>query len=302
MKGIIRAAVFATIATVFFSAMAVLIRHVSSEIHPLEIVFFRNLLALMWMMPWLMKAGLSSMKTSRIGMYGFRAAIGMVAMTSGFWAFTLIPISEAMALSFLAPIFATVGAALFLGEDVRLRRWSAVLIGFAGAMIVLRPGVEMIQLGSILALINCVGMAANKLVLKSLTRTEKPEAIITYMVLLLTPLTFIPALFVWQTPSWEMLGWMVLLAGCGTLGHWCITKATGYADLTVVMPFDFTRLPIAALLAYLLFAEVPTIWTWIGGGVIFASTFYIARREAMLARDRDVAAAAKAAPAKSPGV
>ena len=296
MTPLMKAALFATIATVFFSCMSILIRHVSSELHPLEIVFFRNLLALCWMMPWLMNAGISSMRTNRIGMYGFRAGISVVSMTCGFWAITLIPISEATALSFLAPIFATVGAALFLGEDVRLRRWSAVLIGFAGAMIVLRPGAEIIQLGSILALVNCVGMAANKLVLKSLTRTESPEAIITYMVLLLTPLTFIPALFVWQTPSWEMLGWMVLLAGCGTIGHWCITKATGYADLTVVMPFDFTRLPISALLAFLLFAEVPTIWTWIGGAVIFASTFYIARREAQVARERAKVEAAAASP------
>lgn len=298
MNSIVRAAVFATVATVFFSCMTILIRHVSSELHALEIVFFRNLLAFLWMVPWLMKAGVSSMRTNRFGMYCFRAVISVVGMTCGFWAITLIPIAEATALSFLAPIFATIGAALFLGEDVRLRRWSAVFIGFAGAMLVLRPGVEMIQFGAILALINCVAMAANKLVLKSLTRTESPEAIITYMVLLLTPLTFIPALFVWQTPSWEMLGWMVLLALCGTLGHWCITKATGYADLTVVMPFDFTRLPISALLAFLLFAEVPTIWTWVGGAVIFASTFYIARREAQVARERAAAeAAAKSASA-----
>jgi len=297
MSPLLRAALFATTATLFFSCMSILIRHVSSELHALEIVFLRNLFALAWMMPWLMRAGLGSMKTKRIGMYGVRACISVVGMTSGFWAITLIPISEATALSFLAPIFATVGAALFLGEDVRLRRWSAVLIGFAGAMIVLRPGAEIIQLGSILALINCVAMAANKLVLKSLTRTEKPEAIITYMVLLLTPLTFIPALFVWQTPSWEMLGWMVALAGCGTLGHWCMTKAFGLADLTVVMPFDFTRLPISALLAFLLFAEVPTVWTWIGGALIFASTFYIARREAQIAKARTAEIAASAAPA-----
>ncbi len=290
MTDLIRAAIYATVATLFFSGMSILIRHVSSELHALEIVFFRNLLALCWMMPWLMKAGLSSMKTKRIGLYGIRACISVVGMSTGFWAVTLIPISEATALSFLSPIFATIGAALFLGEDVRLRRWSAVFIGFAGAMIVLRPGVEIIQFGSILALINCVAMAANKLVLKSLTRTEKAETIITYMVLLLTPLTLVPALFVWQWPSWEMLGWMVALAGCGTMGHWCMTKAFGYADLTVVMPFDFTRLPLSALLAFLLFAEIPTIWTWIGGAVIFASTFYIARREAKVARERAAAA------------
>jgi drug/metabolite transporter (DMT)-like permease len=295
MTPLLRAALFATMATLFFSGMSILIRYVSSELHALEIVFFRNLFALMWMMPWLLKVGVSGMKTKRIGMFGLRAAISVVGMTTGFWAITLIPVSDATALSFLSPIFATVGAALFLGEDVRLRRWTAVIVGFLGAMVVLRPGVELIQFGAILALINAVASAGNKLVLKSLSRTEKTEVIITYMVLLLTPLTFIPALFVWQTPSWEMLGWMVALAGCGTIGHYCITRAYSLADLTVVMPFDFTRLPMTALLAYLLFAEIPTIWTWIGGGLIFASTFYIARRESQLAKLRADAAKAVAA-------
>ncbi len=286
MTPLLKAALFATAATVFFSGMSMLIRHVSSELHALEIVFFRNLLALMWMTPWLLKVGVGGMRTKRFGMFGIRACISVVGMTAGFWAITEMPISEATALSFLAPIFATVGAALFLGEDVRLRRWTAVIVGFLGAMVVLQPGAEMIRFGAILALINAVAAAGNKLVLKSLARTEPAEVIITYMVLLLTPMTFIPALFVWVTPSWEMLGWMVLLAGCGTLGHYAITRAYALADLTVVMPFDFTRLPITALLAFLLFAEIPTIWTWIGGALIFASTFYIARRESQLARAR----------------
>ena len=286
MKPLLQAAVLATVAAIFFSMMSVLIRQASQELHVLEVVFFRNFLALLWMTPWLIKVGRAGMRTERIGMFWFRAALGMVGMTSGFWAVTLIPISEATALSFLAPIFATVGAAAILGEDVRLRRWSAVLLGFAGAMIVLRPGVEALQTGAILALINACTMAGNKLTVKSLTRTESPEAIVTYMVLMLTPLTFVPALFVWQWPSWEALGWMVLLAGCGTVGHMAVTRAYKLADLTVVMPFDFTRLPMSALLAFLIFAEVPTIWTWIGGALIFASTFYIARREAQVAAER----------------
>lgn len=294
MSPLLRAALFATLATLFFSLMAVLIRLVSAELHALQIVFFRNLLALAWMTPWLLKVGPSGLKTQRLGMFCVRSCIGVVGMSSGFWAVTLIPISDATALSFLSPIFATVGAALFLGEDVRMRRWAAVLVGFAGAMIVLRPGEAMIQFGAALALVNAVAMATNKLVLKSLARTERTETIITYMVLLLTPLTFIPALFVWQTPSWEAMGWMVLLAGCGTAGHYCMTRAFGLADLTVVLPFDFTRLPLSALLAFLLFAEVPTMWTWIGGAVIFASTFYIARREAQVAKARRAADAAAA--------
>lgn len=281
-----RAAMHATLATVFFAAMTVLIRYISTELHVFQIVFFRNFLALLWLAPWMLKVGVAGMRTDRLPSYGLRAVIGLIGMTSGFAAVTLMPVTEATALSFTAPLFATVGAALLLGEVVRLRRWSAVLIGFAGVMIVLRPGAEAIQIGAVLALVNAAAMATNKLLTKTLARTEPIERIVTYMVLLLTPLSLVPALLVWEWPSWHALFWLTVLAGCGTAGHWFVTSAYVKADLSYVMPFDFARLPFTALFAYLLFAEIPTVWTWIGGAVIFASTFYIALREAQLARER----------------
>ena len=299
LPAVVRATVYALLAALFFSAMAIFIRQASYELHPTVIVFFRNLLALGVMMPWLMGAGLGAMRTERIGMFGLRSLLGLVGMTSGFWAVTLIPISQATALSFTSPIFATLGAALILGEVVRRRRWTAVLLGFGGAMIVVVgdaggfAGLGALELGVLLALLNAVIMAINKLVLKSLTRTDSSEAIVTYMVLLLTPLSLIPALFFWEWPSLLGFVWLCCLAGAGTIGHLCITRAFKSAEVTVVLPFDFARLPISAAMAFLIFAEVPTIWTVLGGLVIFGSTFYIARREAQLARQARLLEAAK---------
>ena len=287
---VMRATVYALLAAFFFSGMSIFIRLASEELHPTVIVFFRNLLALAWMIPWLMSSGLGAMRTQRMGMFGLRAILGLIGMTSGFWAVTLIPIAQATALSFTSPIFATIGAALILGEVVRLRRWTAIIIGFWGAMIVVVGnaggfgGLGALEIGVILALVNSVIMAANKLVLKSLTRTESAEAIVTYMVLLLTPLSLVPALFFWDWPSLIGFFWLGCLALAGTLGHLCITRAFKAAEVTVVLPFDFARLPISALLALLIFSQVPTFWTILGGLVIFAATFYIARREAQLAR------------------
>lgn len=301
LPAVVRATVYALLAALFFSAMAIFIRQASYELHPTVIVFFRNLLALGVMMPWLMGAGLGAMRTQRIGMFGLRSLLGLVGMTSGFWAVTLIPISQATALSFTSPIFATIGAALILGEVVRRRRWTAVLLGFGGAMIIVvgdaggLAGLGALELGVLLALLNAVIMAINKLVLKSLTHTESSEAIVTYMVLLLTPLSLVPALFFWEWPSLLGFVWLCCLAAAGTIGHLCITRAFKSAEVTVVLPFDFARLPISAAMAFLIFAEVPTVWTVLGGLVIFASTFYIARREAQLARiARREAAAAEA--------
>ncbi len=298
---VVRATVYALLAAFFFSGMAIFIRQASFELHPTVIVFFRNILALAWMAPWLMGAGLGAMRTQRIGMFCLRSVLGLVGMTSGFWAVTLIPIAQATALSFTSPIFATLGAALLLGEVVRIRRWTAMLLGFWGAMIVVVgdaggiAGLGTLELGVMLALLNAVIMASNKLVLKSLTRTESSEAIVTYMVLLLTPLSFVPALFFWSWPSLEGFFWLGSLALCGTLGHLCITRAFHNAEVTVVLPFDFARLPISALFAFLIFAEVPTLWTVLGGLVIFGATFYIARREAQIAKQARLKAAAEAA-------
>ena len=298
LPSVLRATVYALLAAFFFSGMAIFIRQASYELHPTVIVFFRNALALLWMLPWLSQAGLGALRTNRLGMFGLRTILGLIGMTSGFWAVTLIPISQATALSFTSPIFATIGAALILGEVVRRRRWTAVIVGFWGAMIVVvgnnggLAGLGVLELGVILALVNAVIMAINKLVLKSLTRTERPEAIITYMVLLLTPLSLILAVFHWDWPSLEGYFWLTCLAGAGTIGHLCITRAFQAADVSVVLPFDFARLPISALLAFLVFAEVPTFWTVIGGLVIFGATFYIARREAQIAKQQRLADAA----------
>ena len=285
----IRAGIYATVAAAAFSLMSLLIRRAGTNLHPFEVVFFRNLISLLFMLPWLYGIGFTALHKERLGMHALRAVVSLGSMLCGFTAVTLIPLTEATALSFAAPLFSTAGAALLLGETVRLRRWSAVLIGFAGTLIILRPEPQDVNLGSMLALANAVLIGISYLLVKSLSRTERPEEIVAYMVLLLTPLSLIPALFVWQWPSFELLLVLVALGATGTLGHLYMTRAFSVADVTIAMPFDFFRLPFTAALAFAAYGEVPTIWTWTGGAVIFASTFYIARREAQLARQRAAA-------------
>jgi drug/metabolite transporter (DMT)-like permease len=286
----VQAGIYATIAAFFFAGMSALIRHAGTHMHPFEVVFFRNLVSLLIMLPWLLRMGFSGLHKDRIGMHALRATFSLGSMLCGFTAVTMIPLTQSTALSFAAPLFSTAGAALFLGETVRLRRWSAVLIGFAGTLVILRPDTAELNLGTYLALANAVLMGVGYLLVKSLSRTERPEEIVSYMVLLLTPMSLIPAVFVWTWPSLELLAALVALGAVGTVGHLFFTRAFAVADVTIAMPFDFFRLPFTALIAFFIFGEVPTIWTWVGGAVIFASTFYIARREAQLARARMLAA------------
>lgn len=278
-------------AMTFFASMGIFIKLAAAQLHAFEVVFFRNFLAVLMMVPWLIRQGPGVMKTRRIGLYASRSFFNIIGMTAGFTALTLIPLAEATALSFTAPLFATIAAAIFLGEVVRIRRITALVVGFIGMLIVIRPGVEAISPGALLALLNSVTIAVTIIIVKKLTDTERPATIVTYMVLLQTPMSLIPALFYWQWPEPLIWLWLIGLAGAGTLGHLMYTRAIQLAEVTQIQPLDFIRLPIIALLAYLIFAEIPTIWTWLGGAVIFASTAYVTHREAQLARERRRAAA-----------
>jgi drug/metabolite transporter (DMT)-like permease len=277
-------------AMVCFAAMSLFIRLAAEEVHPLVVVFYRNILALLFMLPWLMRRGFGGLRTRRIGLFTLRAAINIVGMAAGFTSLTLIPLAEATALSFTAPLFATVLAVLLLGETIRFRRIAAVAVGFAGTLLVLRPGVEAVSLGAMLALTNAVTVSFTTIIVKKLTATERPESIVTYMALLMSPLSLVPALFVWQWPGPETMLWLALLAGAGTAGHLLFTRAFAIAEVTQIQPLEFVRLPLVAAMAFVLFAEVPTLWTWVGGSAIFAATVYITHRESQLARRAAAAA------------
>jgi drug/metabolite transporter (DMT)-like permease len=255
-------------------------------LHPFQIAFLRNLSALLFMLPWMLRHGRGGLATGRLGAYFWRAGIGLIAMLTWFSAIAYLPLAEAVALNFTVPLFATAGAALFLGEVVRARRWTATAVGFLGVIIILRPGFVEFTPVMALPIIAAGFTAATTLIVKSLSRTEAPATIVAYMNLLLTPLSLLPALFVWRwpTPTEWALGLFVGL--CAVLAHIVFTRAFVQADASAVMPFDYMRLPFVALVGYLLFAEVPDGWTWVGAAVIAGAAIYIAHRESRLTRQR----------------
>ena len=273
-------------AMTLFSTMGVFIKLSSSQLHPLEVVFFRNLLAFFFLTPWIFQQRAKVFKSNRKKLYTVRAVFNVVGMAAGFTALTLIPLAEATALSFTAPLFATLGAALILGEIIRQRRIIAIIFGFVGVLIVLRPGVEALSPGALLAIGNAITIAITVLIVKKLTTTEKPITIVAYMALLQTPMALIPALFYWEWPNLITWIWLFCLAGAGTIGHLMYTKAIQLAEVSQLQPIDFVRLPIIAVFGYIVFAEQPSIWVWIGGAVIFLSTAYVTHREATISRNQ----------------
>lgn len=279
-------------AAVTFSAMNTIIRVYAEDVPPFQLVFFRNFFSLLLMLPWIVHYGLGSLKTSRLKLYSMRSTLSLLSMLCWFTAISLIPLAEAIALSFTGPLFATAGAALVLREKVGWRRWGAVLVGFAGVLIVVRPGQVELSFGATLALLSALCMAAGSLLVKTLARTEPAPAIVAYMVIYLVPMSLVPALFVWQWPPLGAWPWLAVLGLFGALAHLCYTRSLAAADASAVMPLDYLRLPVGAAMAYVFLFEVPTIYTWAGAGVIVASSMYIAQREIKLRRQKPAAVAA----------
>jgi drug/metabolite transporter (DMT)-like permease len=269
-----------------FAVMMALVRLVSAEIHPFVAAFFRSLFGLAFMLPWLAVAGVDKLRRGRLAMHALRSALGLAAMLSLFMALSLMPLADATALTFTAPLFATLGAALLLGERVRLRRWTATLVGFAGALVILKPGAATFQPSALLALTAAALIAGAMLSIKSLSRTEHPNAIVIIMGLMMTPASLIPALFVWTTPTTATFAWLIVLSAAATVGQLCLTRAFAAAEASAVLPFDFARLVFVAILGLVIFGERPDATTWLGAAVIVAASVYIARREARLGRLR----------------
>ncbi|MFY8061387.1 MAG: DMT family transporter, partial [Arenimonas sp.] len=201
--------------TVLFGLMAVVIRLASETQHPFEIAFFRNLFGLLFTLPLLFKHGPGLLKTSKLPLYLLRCAIGTVGMLAGFWAIVHLPLAQAVAISYSTPLFVTIGAVWVLGETVRARRWAAVLIGFIGVIILLRPDADTFTGASLVALLAAVMSASVAISIKFLTRTESPDAIVVFTTALWVPMSMVPALLFWQTPSGITWLGLVLAGVCG---------------------------------------------------------------------------------------
>jgi drug/metabolite transporter (DMT)-like permease len=278
----LRAMLLMLLSTLFLSTMHGLVRYVSSDMHPFEIAFFRNLFGLAAILPLVWRAGPGRLATRQPHLQLIRGALGVVAMLGWFYGLSVVPIAEATALSFSSALFGSLGAVILLGEKMRLRRWSAIIIGFIGTLVILRPGVEALDAGSLIIVLSAFCWGTNVVIVKRLGQTDSAVSVVAWMSIVLTVMSIFPALWVWQWPSAQQLGWLLLIGTVGTCGHLCMVNALKLADATSILPLDFTRLLWTSLIGFWVFSEIPDIWTWIGGIIIFSSSAFITYREANL--------------------
>jgi drug/metabolite transporter (DMT)-like permease len=267
---------------VLFALLNVFTLIPSQHLNPYVMAFMRYFFGTLMLLPIVLKLGVHrAMSTDRLPLHLFRGCIHAGGMFLWFVGLPLTTLASVTALGFTGPIFVTIGAAMFLGEKVRLRRWIAVAVGFAGAMIIIRPGVGDLGLGAICILISTPIFSASNLISKALARTETANKIVIWQHLTILIFACPVALWFWQTPTQTDFLWFVAAGLCGTLGHICQQNGYQLADITLLQPIGFLSLLWNALLGYFLFFQQPDVWTFVGAAVIFASALYISHREAV---------------------
>ena len=282
----VRGALWMSAATSLWAVMSALIRHLAIDIHPFEVAFFRTIVAAAIMAPYMMQARTGLFPRHHRTLYLFRALVHEGAMLSWFFALTLIPLMDATALYFTAPFFATVLAVFVLREQVNRARWAAVGVGFLGAMLVTKPGGGTFDWGALVVLATAAFSAIGRVTVRTLTKYDSPSSIVAYNFVLLTPFTFLAAIWFWTWPTFDQYVLLGILGLLGAVGHLFLTRAYAVAEASEVAPFDFVQLLAAGLIGFFVFAEFPDNWTLAGSALIACSGITIAMREAHLRRLR----------------
>jgi drug/metabolite transporter (DMT)-like permease len=271
---------FILIAVTVWSAMMILVKALSAEYTSFQILFIRTLFGLAILTPILWRNGFSTLKTSRLPLHMSRAVFAYFGMLGLFIGLGSIPIAEVVSLSFTQPIFIFLLAAILLGEKLNARRVIAILGGFAGVLILLRPGFTEVGFGAAVVLGGAIAYAFSNVCIKKLMTTENVTSTTVWVNILMCPLAGIPAAFYWVTPTLPDLALLAGVGLTGTAGIWFISRAYATAEMSAVVPFDFLRLPIVAAAGWIWFGEITDVWTIAGAAVIFASTYALARSEA----------------------
>ena len=276
------AAFWMTLSMITLSGLSATAKYAGQhDVHPLQIVFFRNLFCCLWMLPLLAWRGPELLRSSCLPLYGVRAFVNVVSMWCWFGALTLIPLAELQATGFLAPLFATAFAIFYLHERVSTTRWLALGVGLMGALVMLRPWGGALGLGQLLALCAAVTIGIVGPLVKQLTATDDPDKIVFITNMVLAPVSLVPALFVWQWPPAALWPCLMAMGACAYLGHITMVRAFNSADASLVVTFDFSRLPIAVLIGIYVFGETTDLWTWVGAIIIFAAAITVTRSEAL---------------------
>ncbi|MEP7453124.1 DMT family transporter [Phyllobacterium sp. SB3] len=267
----IRAAFWMTGSLAAIILMAVSGREASRELDVFQIMEMRSLIGLAMLYPLIRSSGgFKAMKTSRIWQHLGRNTAHYAGQFAWLMALSMIPLAQLIAIEFTTPAWTAVMAVAFLGERLNIWRTLTILLGIIGVVIIVRPGISTIEIGQLIVLGAAFTFGISFTMVKSLTRTESVVKIIFWMLVIQSGIGLLPALYVWQWPSLQIMPWVIIIAFTGTFSHFCMAKALLYADATVVIPMDFLRVPLTAVVGWLVYSERIDVYTAIGAALILS--------------------------------
>jgi len=270
---------FMLLAVALWSSMMVMVRFLSEDFTSFQILFIRTLVGVLLLAPLMRSSGIQILKTRRFPLHLLRAIFAYFGMLGLFIGISEIPLAEVVSLSFTQPIFIVALAAVLLSEKLSGVRLAATFGGFAGVLIILRPGFSEIGFGAAVVLGGAVAYACSNMCIKKLTSTDNVVTTTLWVNILMCPLAGIPAVLYWVTPGYLDLIVLVAVGITGTGGIWFVTRAYNAAEMSAVVPFDFLRLPIVGVAGWIFFHETTDYWTVLGAIAIFSSTYMLAWSE-----------------------
>jgi drug/metabolite transporter (DMT)-like permease len=266
--------------------MAVAGREATRSLHVFQIMEMRSLIGLALLYPLVRAAGgLPALRTARLGGHVARNAIHYGAQFGWFLALTMIPIAQVVAIEFTMPVWTALLAVTFLGERLGAARILAVALGLVGVAVIVRPGLEHVDPGQLIALAAAVGFAISITLVKSLTTSESVVAIMFWMLVVQSVIGIAPAALVWRAPTAEVWPWIGVIALCGTYSHYCMAQALRHADATMIVPMDFLRVPLTAVAGWLVYGERIDFFTVVGAGLILGANLLNLRRPTPAPKD-----------------
>ena len=268
-------------ATGFYALTYAVVRYLSNDFGILQLVFFRSVIGVVLMFPWLLSSGMGVLKTKFFTSYSIRSLLNYGGMVLLVFALANMQLQDVTGLMFTTPLFTVLFVVLFLGEKAGLYRWIALLIGFLGTFIIIRPGFQEVTWVALGVLGTSCAYALVNVSTKTLARTESANKIVYYDFLLMSVIGLLPAIYFWHEIKIEHISWIAAVGIFSSLARQCVIRALTNGEASIVMPFNFLKLPFTVCLGLVFFAEHPDLWTGVGAAVIFVSNYFIVRREAI---------------------
>ena len=279
-------AIFLIITSVFFgTVMLSFLKIAQEDVNVYVAGFFRFFLGLVIILPYIIKNKDAVLQTTHLKQHFLRAILGLPAMLIYFSALVLLPIEKLTAISFVVPLIVTILAVFFLGEKIYIYRTLALILGFSGMLVIIRPGFVDISIGVYMVLFSALLWSINIIITKKISKDDSAITILAYQSIFMSLLSFFIVLFFWEMPSLKTFIYLILAAMCGTVLHLTLNHAFKLVDVSMTQPYSFLNLVFASIIGYLVFDEIPDLYTWIGALIIFTGVLIISYREMKLDKE-----------------